>query len=212
MTIYLYLKTHNKTGYKYLGKTISDPYTYKGSGLLWKRHIKKHGYDVTTEILFSSDDKEEFKKVATKFSQDFNIVESKEFANLCPEEGQGGHTIYHEERNNKISDYHKGKPKDYDLKGINKNMTVARNTLTNEVERVSVNEFHSRNELIGIGSKNKGVKKSDEHKSKLGRKGMIMLKSVSTGKCVRIKKEDVKNYDLDVWKNPASKWFKGEKA
>ena len=37
--IYLYKKTHNKTGLKYLGKTISkDPYTYSGSGVYWTRH------------------------------------------------------------------------------------------------------------------------------------------------------------------------------
>lgn len=42
MTIYLYLKTHNKTGLKYLGKTVSvDPHLYQGSGTIWRRHIKK---------------------------------------------------------------------------------------------------------------------------------------------------------------------------
>jgi len=51
MTIYLYLKTHNKTGLKYLGKTIQNPYKYQGSGEYWIPHIKKHGYDVTTKIL-----------------------------------------------------------------------------------------------------------------------------------------------------------------
>jgi hypothetical protein len=40
--IYLYLKKHNKTGLKYLGKTISnDPYSYQGSGKVWRRHIEK---------------------------------------------------------------------------------------------------------------------------------------------------------------------------
>ena len=60
--IYLYLKIHNQTGYKYLGKTIADPHKYEGSGKLWKRHINKHGYDVKTKILFQTEDKEEFKK------------------------------------------------------------------------------------------------------------------------------------------------------
>lgn len=90
--IYLYLKTHNKTGYQYLGKTISDPFKYKGSGLLWTRHLKKHGNDVTTEILFQSADKEEFKQKALEISKKLNIVESINFANLCYESGQGGNT------------------------------------------------------------------------------------------------------------------------
>ena len=52
MTHYLYKKTHKETGLKYLGKTISkNPHTYKGSGVYWSYHIKKHGYNVETEIL-----------------------------------------------------------------------------------------------------------------------------------------------------------------
>jgi len=89
--IYLYLKTHNITGLKYLGKTISkDPHKYKGSGVYWKNHITEHGYDVTTEILFETTNKEEFKKVALEYSKKWNIVESKGFANLTVEEGHGG--------------------------------------------------------------------------------------------------------------------------
>lgn len=91
-TIYLYLKTHNKTGLKYLGKTTRDPFLYKGSGNIWKRHIAKHGYDVSTEILFESTNKEEFKRVAIHFSTLYDIVKSSEFANLTTEEGQGGKT------------------------------------------------------------------------------------------------------------------------
>jgi transposase len=52
MLIYLYVKTHNKTGLKYLGKTTKlDPHKYSGSGKRWLRHLKKHGFDYTTEIL-----------------------------------------------------------------------------------------------------------------------------------------------------------------
>jgi hypothetical protein len=88
--IYLYLKTHNITGLKYLGKTVQDPFKYCGSGKYWLRHIDKHSYDVTTEIIFQTDDKEEFKKVALEYSKKWNIVESKGFANLIPENGDGG--------------------------------------------------------------------------------------------------------------------------
>lgn len=90
-TIYLYLKTHNKTGLKYLGKTKKpDPHKYEGSGVVWQKHIKKHGYDVKTEILFESDDPELFKKIALEYSHKLNVVESKEFANLTHEMGDGG--------------------------------------------------------------------------------------------------------------------------
>lgn len=91
--IYLYLKTHNVTGLKYLGKTIRDPFTYKGSGKHWKRHIRKHGYDVTTEILFQTEDKEELKRIGLEYSEKWKVVESEEFANFIPEIGDGGSTV-----------------------------------------------------------------------------------------------------------------------
>ena len=92
MTIYLYVKTHNITGLKYLGKTIRDPHIYRGSGLYWKRHLKEHGTDVATQILLATDDKDEFKKTAIFFSKLFNIVDSKEWANFREETGHGGFT------------------------------------------------------------------------------------------------------------------------
>lgn len=89
-TIYLYIKTHNKTGLKYFGKTIQDPFKYKGSGTRWLNHIKKHGYDVTTEIVFQSVSEEEIKQKGIEFSNKFSIVESEDWANLKIEEGDGG--------------------------------------------------------------------------------------------------------------------------
>jgi len=90
--IYLYVKTHNLTGLKYLGKTTHNPYKYNGSGKYWQRHLKEHGYDITTEVIFQSDSKETFKDVALYYSKLWNIVESNEWANLTLEEGQGGST------------------------------------------------------------------------------------------------------------------------
>jgi len=91
-TIYLYLKTHNTTGLQYLGKTVKDPFTYKGSGVYWKSHLKKHGNDVTTKVLFETTDKDEFEKVALEYSTRFDITNNKNFANLIEERGQGGVT------------------------------------------------------------------------------------------------------------------------
>ena len=95
--IYLYLKTHNKTGLKYLGKTVRDPYLYNGSGVYWSKHLEKHGNDIHTDILFETTCKEEFKKVATEISEKLNIIESAEFANMTIEQGQGGITQTGEE-------------------------------------------------------------------------------------------------------------------
>ena len=90
--ISLYLKTHNKTGLKYLGKTINDPFCYKGSGKYWTRHITKHGYDVTTEILLETNCKTELKEKGEYYSMLWDIVASDDFANLRNETGDGGDT------------------------------------------------------------------------------------------------------------------------
>lgn len=116
MTIYLYKKTHNKTGLQYLGKTCqSDPYKYKGSGLYWTNHIKKHGYDVSTEILKECISQEEVQFWGKYYSDLWNVVESRHWANMKPEEGAGAPTgeYNHCKRSDirqKISNTMKGRP------------------------------------------------------------------------------------------------------
>lgn len=90
--MYLYVKTHNKSGLKYLGKTIQNPFKYKGSGTYWLRHIKKYGNDVTTEILLETDDKELIKEKGMYYSELWQVVNSPDWANLIPEQGDGGDT------------------------------------------------------------------------------------------------------------------------
>jgi hypothetical protein len=91
MTIYLYKKTHLNTGLKYLGKTIAkDPYAYPGSGVYWTRHLEVHGNTVETEILRECETEEELKFWGQYYSKLWNVVESKEWANLIEEAGPGG--------------------------------------------------------------------------------------------------------------------------
>jgi hypothetical protein len=90
---YLYIKTHNKTGLRYFGKTTNDPFQYKGSGKHWLAHIKKHGNDISTEILGYYTDVNECTKAASEFSKNNQIVESTSWANLIDENGlDGGNT------------------------------------------------------------------------------------------------------------------------
>lgn len=92
--IYLLLKTHNDTGLKYLCRHVSKYektcYNYKGSGVRWIKHLKKHGNNVSTEILAVCNTIEEARILGLHYSEKWNIVESNEFANLVPETGQGG--------------------------------------------------------------------------------------------------------------------------
>jgi hypothetical protein len=92
--IYLYVKTHLKTGLKYLGKTTkSDPHLYPGSGRRWKLHLKKHGYDYDTEILKECQTEEELKFWGIYYSRLWNVVDDPRWANLTEETGTGGRTV-----------------------------------------------------------------------------------------------------------------------
>ncbi|HET8688350.1 MAG TPA: hypothetical protein VFM18_17205 [Methanosarcina sp.] len=88
----LYVKTHNKTGLKYLGQTSQNPHEYTGSGLRWLNHLAVHGNDVTTEVIFESEDKIEIGSKGKYYSQLWNVVEDYNWANIVPEEGSGGDT------------------------------------------------------------------------------------------------------------------------
>jgi uncharacterized protein YdbL (DUF1318 family) len=87
---WLYIKQHRITGLKYFGKTTQDPYRYKGSGIYWKRHLEKFGNDVSTTWVKLFETQEELTKYALSFSNDKDIVNSKEWANLKPEDGLDG--------------------------------------------------------------------------------------------------------------------------
>lgn len=90
MPIYLYVKTHNTTGLKYLGKTTQDPFKYLGSGTRWLNHIRHHGTDIFTQILCESDNPDYIKQQGIYYSHLWNVVKSNEWANLKLEEGDGG--------------------------------------------------------------------------------------------------------------------------
>jgi hypothetical protein len=76
---------------KYFGKTTkNNPQKYMGSGKYWKRHIHKHGNDVSTEIIGTFNDILECKQFALDFSIKNNIVDSELWANLQEENGTDG--------------------------------------------------------------------------------------------------------------------------
>ena len=96
MSIYsLYIKTHKKTGLKYFGYTKQNPHLYPGSGTDWKIHLKKHGYEVHTEVLLQTTDKAEIVSWGILYSSKWNIVSAQDdlgnkiWANKIPETGSG---------------------------------------------------------------------------------------------------------------------------
>lgn len=88
------IKKCMNTGLKYLCKTTSnvkrDPYEYKGSGKYWLKHIKKHKSYIVTCVIGEFDSKEDLIQQGTILSEQWNIVQSTEWANLVPERGDGG--------------------------------------------------------------------------------------------------------------------------
>ena len=90
MTIYLYVKTHNKTGLKYLGKTTKDPYAYLGSGVDWKLHLKEHGEEHSTEIIRECQSNQELNEWGRYYSNLWNVANGTQWANRIPETGGGG--------------------------------------------------------------------------------------------------------------------------
>ena len=65
---------------------------YKGSVTHWLRQLYKHCEEHTTKILLETEDKEFFREKAIYYSKLYNVVESNEWANIVPEQGDGGDT------------------------------------------------------------------------------------------------------------------------
>jgi hypothetical protein len=124
MCIYLYVKTHKKTGLKYLGKTTNkDPHAYHGSGADWKTHLKEHGYEYDTEIIRECQTNQELNEWGRYYSNLWNVVESIEWANRIPETGGGGnHT---EERKELFRQQQLGKKKPPRTKEHTENLSNA---------------------------------------------------------------------------------------
>jgi hypothetical protein len=161
MTIYLYVKTHNITGLKYLGKTNRcDPHNYLGSGIYWRAHLKSHGNNYSTEILKECQTQEEVKYWGTYYSNLWDIVNSKGpdgrklWANLRPEHGAGGSLPgkdsyrfgkkHSPESRKKISKATKGKQKP---DGFGKKISLAQKGRPGrpmtEIEKQRLSELHT---------------------------------------------------------------------
>ena len=88
---YLYVKTHRITGLNYLGYTSrKDPHKYPGSGTRWNLHLQKHGYDYDTKILHRCISKSAIRVWGLFYSKLWSVVNSKKWANLKDENGDGG--------------------------------------------------------------------------------------------------------------------------
>lgn len=167
MTIYLYVKTHNKTGLKYLGKTIKkDPHKYTGSGKYWIRHLKQHGYDYTTKIIKECQTEEELIKWGLHYSKLWNIVKSENWANLKEEAGDGGSPG--EDTRQKISEAGKGRTHSAETK---QKMSNADRSSYKRTAPVSIETREKLANLVkGKPSRAAGVKWTEKQRLALSQK------------------------------------------
>lgn len=88
------VKTHLITNLKYLCVTTKkDHHEYKGSGKSWRRHLQENGSAIKTELIYESNNWEEFSNVCIKKSVEFDVVNSTEWANEVIERGGGEYPV-----------------------------------------------------------------------------------------------------------------------
>lgn len=133
---YIYVKQSPK-GLLYLGKTVREPFSYRGSGKRWLSHLAKYEFrsnDCKTYILHETANKQELIRLGLYYSNLFNVVNSDQWANLKVEEGDGGATRLgmknKKETNQKISESHIGLKHTSDT--IEKLRIIAKNRIHTE--------------------------------------------------------------------------------
>ena len=175
MTIYLYVKQHSITGLKYFGKTESiDPFKYNGSGIYWINHTKKHGRQhIKTIEIWGFDDINLCKDFALKFSEENNIVESKDWANLKVENGLDGN------------------PKGFKFQEVS--LIKMRNTTQSEEHRNKMKIINEQQFLDPIKKKNHFNSCNNFNKRKT-----IWINNGMINK--RIHPNDIDSFNLLVWK------------
>jgi hypothetical protein len=98
----LMIKQHWETGINYLCITQKKDYIkYTGSGKRWKVLLNKYPSKINTILLYTSDDKENFDRIAYAWSCYFNVKNNSDYANLIPEGGYGNRYV---KRNKKTLD------------------------------------------------------------------------------------------------------------
>ena len=82
------IKTHSSTGLKYLCITTRENHdSYTGSGVYWRKHLKAHGCDILTDVIYRSDDYADFVEMCNYYSEKYDVARSDEWANMVPETG-----------------------------------------------------------------------------------------------------------------------------
>ena len=106
------------------------------------------------------------------------------------------------ERNRLLSENSKGENnwfygKTHSKESIEKAMKTRSETYANDPEKYDQIKLA---QALRMSKKWKGVPKTKESNEKRGRPGLIMLRNIQSGECIRIPKHESHLYDTDIWK------------
>lgn len=94
-TVYLYVKRCPHCGLMYFGMTVRNPFIYMGSGIKWINHLKHYGVKPQTIEVWGFDTRADARAFALAYSNQQEIVQSSQWANLTEENVFGEyHTSY----------------------------------------------------------------------------------------------------------------------
>ena len=191
----LYIK--ELAGVKYFGKsTVQNVEKYNGSGVIWRKRIKKYGKE-NIKTLWISDwfyDPHEIQKVALDFSRNNKIVESELWANLWPENGiNGGKTrcvsankgkmiAIDNQRNTFLIDKNSTLVESGEVRSVNKGTIGVIDLVTGKSKRISVEDFRDNPDKFKTLTKGKRRKSDDPPHGLIGK---ITAKD-SFGKTIKV--------------------------
>jgi len=181
----LLVMEHNITGMKYFCKTtlINRVHRYKGSGIAWLKHLKEHGLDVNVGVLGFYVDEDRCLDAAKKFSEENNIVDSNEWANIIPETGRNGCSMKGE-RNPFFGKKHTPETAErLRLQKIGK--SVNKGAYQSPEKRAKISASLKGRKNPAVSARLKGQKLSEETKRKIGEASKGRVASDETREKIR---------------------------
>lgn len=150
--------------------TTRDPYLYIGSGKDWVSHIKSDKIkrkDITTIVMFSSEDENEFSKKCLIISDFLNIVNDDRFLNKIVESGKA--LIIHTEEMKEAKRLHmleKWKDESYrsSRTGFNHSMY---GTKREDTSLMNINRFKNKSEREKASNNMKLMWLDEDYKNKI---------------------------------------------
>jgi hypothetical protein len=160
---------HNVTGLKYFCKTtmLDRVCRYKGSGVAWTKHLKEFGRDVTVGVLGFYIDAKRCFDAAKKFTEENDIVNSKKWANLIPETGKNGASLYGDK--NPFFGKHHSKETKEKIRLAHTGKSVNKGAYRSPEQRAKISAALKGRKNPAVSKALTGKKLSEETKLKIGK-------------------------------------------